>query len=462
VIFHELKSVGYQLIKAAKTINPVEWLLGHRRSSEPRDIILNSPPSSTVKSYWFSILTKIDPHKKAIAKARFIGVNNLVLSLKNIEHAAITLTKNIVETDSLLQIMVNGCYKELSAPLPDVVYVSYVSNSCVISRNNPVSLQKRKLYSSGSWQNFFDGEPVIIVKGSSGTDVINKKFDEFANQIKNWSFIGRKSSAVNFQIKKDSEITNDDLLKYNLILLGGPNQNSFVNKIKKELVTPLDNNYISVGKTNLSLAARGVWLSQYNPRSEKKLIWIMASPEAEFYNAGLTWVSDWNYPAQIPPDLLVVNYKNTPAYEKAVLFDKDWKITPKYLNNKTIGNVSVSNVKVNSILKASGSQFVWLPPENQLDLSKLNSYEAANIIFKNSEFIVCDIYPLGLKEISAKFPGSVFSFSKDQLKPDSVYSIAVMPRDLRSLADAAKGNLGNARYVNFDLRKSAREIINNP
>jgi len=187
VVFHELKNVGYQLRQAAKSIDPVEWLLGHRRSREPRDIIIECYPSSILKSYWISILSKINPHENALAKARFIGINNLVLSLKNIEHAAINLPKKIVEFDSLIQFMVNGSYKELSAPLPEVVYISYVSNSYVISRDNPVTPQKRKQYSAGSWQNIFDGEPVMIVKGSSGSVEINQKIDACAKQLQSRS-----------------------------------------------------------------------------------------------------------------------------------------------------------------------------------------------------------------------------------------------------------------------------------
>jgi len=459
VIFHELKNVGCQLSQAAKSIDPIEWLLGHRRSREPDDIILECNPSS-VKSYWLSVLRKINPHKNAVAKARFIGINNLVLSLNNIEHIAITFPKKNVELSSLMQLMINGTYKELSAPLPDVIYISNISNSYVISQNNPVTQQKRKQYSAGSWQNIFDGEPVLIIKGSSGSDDINRKIEKCSKQLQHWSYVNRTSSSVNFKIKKDSEITDDDLLKYNLILLGGPNQNSFVNKIKKELVTPLDDNFVTIGNTNLSLSGRGLWLSQYNPKSEKKLIWIWASPEPDFYDSDSKWISNWNYPAENPPDLLVVNLRNSLGYEKALLFDKNWEIIPEFLTDKNIGNISIPKIKVSSLMESSGADYVWLPPEkNQINVSKLNSSEAANIIFKNSEFIVCEIYFKELNEIFVKHPKSIFSISKEKSNPKTVCSIAVMPRDLRSLAEAAKGNLGNAQYIKSPLRETLKRIL---
>ncbi len=459
VIFHELKNVGYQLSQATKSIDPIEWLLGYRRSHEPCDIIFECKPSSSLKSYWLSVLSKINSHKNAIAKARFIGINNLVLSLNNIEHAAITLPKKNVEFGSLLQLMINGNQKELSAPLPDVVYISYVSNTYILSRNNPLTAQKRKQYVAGSWQNIFNGEPVMIVKGSSGSDEINQKIEACAKQLQNWSYIGRKSSSVNFKIKSDSEITDDDFLKYNLILLGNQNQNSFVNKIKKELITPLDDNFVTIGNTNLSLSERGLWLSQYNPKSEKKLIWIWASSETDFYNADAKWISDWNYPAANPPDFLMVNLKEPLGYEKALLFNKNWEIIQRYLNDENIGNVSVPNLKAKSLLKASGSDYVWLPPENnQINISNLNSSEAENIIFKNSDYLVCEIYSNGINEILAKHSNSVFSLSNAQLNPKTVYSITVMPRNLKSLAEATKGNLGNAHYIQLPLHKTFKRF----
>ncbi|MHA1575686.1 MAG: hypothetical protein ACTSXL_06095, partial [Alphaproteobacteria bacterium] len=459
VIFHKLKNVGYQLSQAAKSIDPIKWLLGHRRSREPDDIILECN-SSSFKSYWLSVLRKIYPHKNAVANARFIGINNLVLSLKNIEHLAIFLPKKNVESSSLMQLMINGTYKELSAPLPDVIYISNISNSYVISQKNPVAQQNRRQYSAGSWQNIFDGKPVLIVKGSSGSELINRKIDKCSKQLQHWSYVGRKSSSANFEIKKDTEITDDDLLKYNLILLGGPNQNSFVNKIKKELVTPLDDNFVTIGNTNLPLSGCGLWLSQYNPKSEKKLIWIWASPEPNFYDADANWISNWNYPAENPPDLLVVNLKNSFEYEKALLFDKNWKIIPEFLNDKNIGNVSIPKIKVSSIMESSDADYVWIPPEKNLpNLAKLNSSEAANIIFKNSEFIVCEIKFKELNEIFKNYPKSIFSISKEKPNPNTVCSIAVMPRDLKSLAEAAKGNLGNAYYIKSNLRETFKKIL---
>ena len=158
--------------------------------------------------------------------------------------------------------------------------------------------------------------------------------------------------------------------------------------------------------------------------------------------------------------MLVVNSKKSLGYEKALLFNKNWEIIPEFLNNKKIGNVSIPKVKVSSLMENSNSDYVWLPPEKNLpNISKLNCIEAANIIFKNSEFIVCEIYFKELNEILKKYPKSIFSSSKEKLNSKAIYSIAVMPRDLRSLADAAKGNLGNAQYIKSPLRETLKRIL---
>jgi len=458
VVFHELKNVGYQLMQAAKSIDPVEWLLDHRREQEPRDLILECRPSSLFKSYWMSVLSKLDPHKPTEAKARFVGVNNLVLSLSNIEHAAISLPEKIVEPDSLMQFMVNGNYKELSAPLPEKVYVSCVNGSYTVSRDNPITKRERRQYSAGSWQNFFDGEPVMIVKGTSGADDVRSEIEACAKRIQRWSFVDRKSSSVNFKIKSDTEIDEDDLLKYNLILLGGPKENSFVNKIKKGLITPFKNNSINIGTTNLSLAGKGLWLTQYNPKSENRLVWIWASSEPGFFKANAAWMAEWSYPAQNPPDMLLVNL-NPSSYEKVLLFDKNWKVIQKYLNNKKVGNAPTAKILAKTLLESSGSDYAWLPQKPLPGISRLNSSEAANIVFKNSEFMICEIYSDGMTELLKQYSNSVYSVPETQLNAKTVYSIAVMPRDLKSLAEAAKGKLGDACYIQAPLQETFKKIL---
>ncbi|MHA1575713.1 MAG: hypothetical protein ACTSXL_06230, partial [Alphaproteobacteria bacterium] len=81
------------------------------------------------------------------------------------------------------------------------------------------------------------------------------------------------------------------------------------------------------------------------------------------------------------------------------------------------------------------------------------------IIFKNSEFLVCEISSKELNEILKRFPKSIFSVSKQKLNPKAVCSIAVMPKDLKSLAEAAKGNLGNAKYIKLPSHETFLKIL---
>jgi len=458
VVMNILKGVGYRLKFAIQSVKPVKWLLGNRKSSAPNGVILKDNYSAFNENAWLKIISRDNPRFPAKAIARFINVNQLVIYFENIETAVISLDDKLVDYDSLLGIIINGKYIEYSAPLPKKIYISKKDNVYSISEK-PVKSKDIRLYQSGSWQNFYNGAPLMIVKGSSGTEKELKKINKCAREISKWSFVSRTMDSATIPIKKDSELTVEDIKKYNLILLGMPEQNKFVNKIKNKLITNIDKSSIDISGKKFSLKGNGLWLCQFNPENHKNLIWIWASDnKAE-------WLNCWTFPAEDPPDLLLVNVAGQ-AYANARHFTKNWLLDKNKMQKirSSVSNKNqIAGLAAKTMLKVSGSDFAWLQNKELPNFSNIKNFSAAeiaNIVFRNSMLCVCKVSGKNIKKLIAKFPNAIYKAEKDMsVAPAKIYTIAVIPKNLSEISEITKSYLTNVEYINVPLRQSLQHKL---
>jgi len=266
-------------------------------------------------------------------------------------------------------------------------------------------------------------------------------------------------------IKKDSELTAEDIQKYNLILLGMPKQNKFLNKIKNKLIANIDKSEINVSDKKFSLKGNGLWLCQLNPENRKKMVWVWASDNLNVYNTKAEWLNYWDFPAEDPPDLLLVNvsgqsYANARHFTKGWLFDKSEQ---QKARNSISNRNQIVNLSAKTMIKVSGVDFAWLSKKSFPKYSNPKNFsaaETANIIFKGSMLCVCKVSGKDIKKLIAKNPGAIFKSEKNMpVAPNKIYKIAVIPEALSEIAEITKSYLTNVEYVNVPLRQLLQQKL---
>jgi hypothetical protein len=305
----------------------------------------------------------------------------------------------------------------------------------------------------------------MIVKGSTGDKKTLAKLNKCANEISKWSFIARRMVPGIIPVKKDSELTADDIRKYNLILLGMPEQNKFLNKIKNKLIANIDKSEINISDKKFSLKGNGLWLCQFNPENKKKMIWIWASDNINFYNSKAEWLNYWDFPAEDPPDLLLVNVSGQ-SYANARHFTKDWLLDENKMQ-KIRSSVSNKNqivgLAAKTMLKVSSADFAWLQKRKLPKFSNVKNFsaaETANIVFKNSMLCVCKVSGKDIKKLIAKNPGAIFKSEKNMaIAPNKIYKIVMIPEALSEIAKITKSYLTNVEYVNVPLRQLLQQKL---
>jgi len=469
-VYDEMRDAGYRLQGAAEPLRVFEWLLNHRREQDPREVQVHALYAWNTRAHWLAINARRTPKSGARAHGRFVGANELILYLDNVAEAEVELPVRYVDDESLLTVICNGKNYEMSAPLPPRIYVRHDGERAVLLRSAPARETSARPYAMGSWQHFYDGEPVLIVRGTSGSEEMTAALERCAEVVRRWSFPGREMSRGGFAVRTDKEVRREEVERHHVILLGGPAENSMTAALAEQLGAPLGERSVNIGGIDEGLTGRGLWLCQVNPLAPQRLVWIWASPEAAFFNPGAAWIQDWTFPAVNPPDVMIVQLEPQ-RYVRALHFNREWKIDADELTSPQLSEIVrppefLARVFVRTLQSLTQSDYVWVAGHfRQLvqQMSRLRAAEAATLLLRHSTVFVCEIRGEDLKQLQARVAGIP---DGPQIQPplfdvqnERIYKIAVTPRGLRSLSEAAKGTLRGATYHEVAIRRTFRSMI---
>jgi hypothetical protein len=472
VVFDELVGLGYHVHRQSRDLRVSEWLLNHRRVTTPREVIVTVTHAGVTQCHWLSVHARRDPRRMATARARFFGAGELIVNLENVAAAAADIDPENADPDSLLTVVVNGRRREFSAPLPPTVYFTHTSNGVVASRVPPAASPGPRAYRPGSWQQFFNGDPVLIVRGTRGTPAATNRIAQCAGVLAHWSFVNRVMDTGNVRVKDDVAVTEDDLLNYNLVLLGTPEQNEVTAALAGELITPVRNGALTLGATSYPLDQYGLWLTQYNPRVPQRSVWLWSSLQPGFYHAEAAWLADWAFEAEDPPDLLVRDVVSQ-AYVRAVHFNRRWEPATNAVAGLRLADcgASVSTVVARigeELARGTRSQCAWLDTSFSAAVSSVWSmsvHEAVDLLLKDSTLVACTVASNDLDRLlgpagphNLQGGGSVYWAAARSDAADPV-TIVTTPAGLRSMAAVANGALQTARYIVLPVRPYVTDAL---
>ena len=455
-IVNILNGVGYQIKFAVQAKKPIKWLLGNRKNSAPNEIIINNSLPSFSQNSWMKILAKSNPRKPAKIIARFVDANQLVISFDNVESAEFLPNDKLIDSESLLGIILNGKYFEVSAPLPDKIFINKVESLYEISNKAPENISS---YKPGSWQKFYDGKPFLIVKGTLGDETTVNKINACAESIAKWCFPAREMSAATIPIVKDTEISDEQINNNNLILIGTDKQNKIVKKINDDLIIKIKKSNIELFDKSFPLEKFGMWLCGLNPLNNNKLIWIWASKNIDFYNTKADWINQWNFPCEDPPDFLLLNLQKQ-TFAAAAHFTKEWKIEKMpMMKNFLTNNHQLISIAAKVILNISGTDFVFIDTRQPFsNFKNFPAYEIANIIFKNQTICICEISGTNLKKIGDKYRKRLFPITK-KIFDNQKYHLAVMPSELKKISNIINKPIVKAKYFTAPFKQKFMEKL---
>jgi poly(3-hydroxybutyrate) depolymerase len=307
--------VGYRM---SGSWSEVEEILGtYRRISSPKQVTLVSTGLRHNRAYWVRIDSFEHYYEPASLKARLEG-NNIEITSTNVRALTLFLSPSLVDMSASVRVKQNG--QEILASKPEAE----------LRLGAPTEPGVRKEHGlSGPLSDIFY-EPFLVVYGTQGQD----KQEIEAGRKEAEAILNKGLRGVRFYcvpIKSDREVTNADMVRFHLLLVGTPESNLLLSRIQNQLPIRVEGGAVVVGDRRFVGQGVGFRLIYPNPLNPHKYV-VVCSAVTYKGLRGLAYIPSpnfgWN--ARVTePDVVVTDYRANglyPRYLAALTFDNHWQL----------------------------------------------------------------------------------------------------------------------------------------
>ena len=437
----------------------------------------------------------------AARPARFVLTasdhNRLFAELTNLNRLSLRLAESPFDPTQPLQVSVNGAVPiTLPAPLPAAaVLVRGGKDWSFESKTEPAPW---RLHTPGSALLLYEGDPLLIVYGTQGSEAERKAMEAAAIAASKsanpaWQDDSGETGTDGvphsqnlygwLNIKADTAVTEAEISRCHLVLIGTAAQNVMVARIAGRLPVQFADGAITCSDgMKLPGAHRALGLVHYNPLAPERLVFWIASDNPATYAAnsaipalmggGSGTIRGFTCGA----DLLVMD-ATAPTLVAARSFDSRWRWTADREDSPLVP----ASIKTHAdfvtamgvaIRRAAGADLgmagVYAAPDEAPFVPGTTRVSDVMPLFYFSPVGVADMSGAELAEAARRFAavgGSSLMFCKASeikasgLKPDAIYRVAFPTDLLWRFSEVAKMAPRNCRHTDLGVAEALERFL---
>jgi hypothetical protein len=202
------------------------WFLSQKRAGEPRCVRLRAGDLKSAAAYWVRIEQRRDPLAFMLADVEIMGPNTIRLDTENVVGVTLSPRGSLIDSAEPLEIIWNSTDRRVERLKDGRVTLWANGYGC-----DPGELSKRPEL-EGPISDVIN-TPFAIVRGSIARDPAMREQCEQATLalIRHWEGT-QHCSPRHFS---DVELSDAEMARYSLILIGGPDENLVAQKLKDRL-----------------------------------------------------------------------------------------------------------------------------------------------------------------------------------------------------------------------------------
>jgi dienelactone hydrolase len=269
VQYREYPGRGHEALTADTGPMHIDWFLKHKRDPDPRRVRIRSAELRNAAAWWARVGQMASPLQFALVDAEVVDRNVIRLDTENVLDIVLTPGAALVDATKPVTVVWNGEARDLAMKdgalrLTDGAY-------------KPARLHKTPAL-PGSMTTEFFMTPFAVVVGTSSKDpdmveLCRTKAQGFVDAWKEWQ-------KVSPRVFLDTEITDADMARYSLMLVGGPEANKVASRLASRLPLRLSPDAIRVDGKTFQVKDAGVQMLYPNPLNSSRYVWVFAGTSA--------------------------------------------------------------------------------------------------------------------------------------------------------------------------------------
>jgi dienelactone hydrolase len=326
VRYKEYPGKGHEALAWNGPLMNGEFFLKHTRDANPRQVRIRSAELRHAQAYWVRVEQRARPLEFMHVDAEIADRNVIRLDTQNVVDVVLSPAA-LVDASRPVKVVWNGVARDLRLEggelrLTDPSY-------------KPAAVRKTRAL-PGSINDFYNTPFAVVVgtisKDARTRDVVRLRAEAFANEWQQW----QKYPPRYFV---DTEISDADISKYSLILIGGAEANLVTAKLRRKLPLAIRGDTITIGDARSSKTYTapdaGVQLLFPNPRNPARYVWVTAGTSAN----GLAQASP--NPFQVGEWDFFIEDGHAPAFKQQLprertrvvsgMFDQNWRFDPAFV-----------------------------------------------------------------------------------------------------------------------------------
>ena len=278
VSYEEYPGVGHGGFPEEMEPKIFDWMVSHRRDQSPRLVRIKAGRLSSAQSYWGRIDRFDNPSQISSLEAVVGDEGNMNVQVSNV--AAFTLDIRLSPIPAeLVTLVINGLDTYVGR-IPDDGFLSFyrgkVGDELRWRLGKHPNMNKAKRPGrEGPMQAVFEGPFVVVYGTGEDREVMMAEAMQFAKRWWEWQ---RHAPRV----RSDEALTRDEFRQFNLVLIGGPEQNSVSRQIWRQSPIELAESHVSLAGRRLEGENLGLCQVLPHPDNPERQVVIMAgtTPEA--------------------------------------------------------------------------------------------------------------------------------------------------------------------------------------
>ncbi len=320
--YHEYPGFGHEGIEYYDQLIP--WFLEHKRNTDPPKVRVRSADLKYASAHWVKV-TQIDNPKSFVTAEAEVLINNTIrLSTEHVLGIELSPPAKLIDPKKPVNVIWN---------VNDIRNTKVINGKITLGDKsyNPAPVHKTPQL-AGTISDLTKTSFAIVIgtiaRDSLMTRAINAKAQQFIDYWKNWQKYEPRSM-------KDVDVTEADMRKYSLYLLGGPAENKVSQRIFERIPFFISDSTITIDG-RLFKARDAVLNAIYpNPYNNERYVDIVAATSGAgfcFFDPSNEAISNFDYyiiDGKVP--VYSIGATEEKIHVATGFFDCNWKISDAFL-----------------------------------------------------------------------------------------------------------------------------------